>query len=70
MPAWSAVGLAARLLACASLVADLAGTGAADQGALAPLLRTLGIRDYASRTMPPDFSGRTLDGRPLSIAGY
>jgi peroxiredoxin len=66
MAAW----LAARLLACGLLVAGLAGTGAADQGALAPLLKTLDLHDYASRPAPPDFSGSTLDARPLSIAGY
>jgi peroxiredoxin len=66
MAAW----LAARLLACGLLVAGLAGTGAADQGALAPLLKTLDLHDYASRPAPPHFSGSTLDARPLSIAGY
>jgi peroxiredoxin len=66
MAAW----LAARLLACGLLVAGLAGTGAADQGALAPLLKTLDLHDYTSRPAPPDFSGRTVDARPLSIAEY
>jgi thiol-disulfide isomerase/thioredoxin len=66
MAAW----LAARLLACGLLVAGLAGTGAADQGALAPLLKTLDLHDYTAHPAPPDFSGRTVDPRPLSIAEY
>lgn len=65
-----AARLAARLLACGLLVAGLAGTGAADQRALAPLLKTLDLRDYTSRPAPPDFSGRTLDARTLSITEY
>jgi peroxiredoxin len=65
-----AVWLAARLLACGLLVAALAGTRAADQGALARHLKTLDLHDYTSRPAPPDFSGRTVDARPLSIAEY
>ena len=66
MAAW----LAARLLACGLLVAGLAGTGAADQRALAPLLKTLDLHDYTSRPAPPDFSGRTLDALRLSLTEY
>jgi len=62
--------MAARLLACGLLVVGLAGTGAADQGALAPLLKTLNLHDYTFRPAPPDFSGRTLDARTLSITEY
>ena len=70
MRAWSPAGLAARLLVCCLLVAGFTGTGRADQAALAPLLKTLDLRDYTARTAPPKFSGRTLDARPLSIAEY
>ena len=65
-PAW----LAARLLACGLLVVGLAGTVNADQAAMAPLLKTLDLRDYTFRTAPPPFSGSTLDARPLSITEY
>ena len=65
----SSVGLAARLLA-GLLVVGLSETGRADQAALAPLLKTLDLRDYTARTAPPKFSGSTLDARPLSIAEY
>jgi hypothetical protein len=67
MGAWPPAWLAARLLACALLMVGLAGAVNADQAALAPLLKGLDLRDYASRTAPPPFSGRTLDARPLSI---
>jgi cytochrome c biogenesis protein CcmG/thiol:disulfide interchange protein DsbE len=68
--AWTPVRLTTRLLACVLLVAGLAGTGNADQAALAPLLKTLDLRDYTSRTAPPPFSGSPLDARPLSITEY
>jgi thiol-disulfide isomerase/thioredoxin len=51
-------------------VVGLAGAGNADQAALAPLLKTLDLRNYTSRTAPPPFSGSTLDARPLSITEY
>jgi peroxiredoxin len=70
MRAWSPAGLAAWLLVCFLLVAGFTGNGRADQAALAPLLKTLDLRDYTARTAPPKFSGRTLDARPLSIAEY
>jgi thiol-disulfide isomerase/thioredoxin len=70
MRAWSPAWLAARLLACGLLVVGLAGAGNADQAALAPLLKTLDLRNYTSRTAPPPFSGSTLDARPLSITEY
>jgi len=67
---WSPVRLAARLLSCGVIVVGLAQAGNADQAALAPLLKTLDLREYASRTAPPAFSGSTLDARPLSIREY
>jgi peroxiredoxin len=70
MGVWSPAWLAARSLACGVLAVGLAGAVNADQTALAPLLKTLDLRDYKSRTAPPPFSGRTLDARPLSIAEY
>lgn len=68
--AWPPVGIAARLLACGLLVVGLTDTGRADQAALAPLLKTLDLREYTARTAPPKFSGSTLDARPLSITEY
>jgi peroxiredoxin len=65
-PAW----LAARLLTFGLLVAALAGAASADQPELAPLLKTLDLRGYTSRTAPPQFNGSMLDGRHLSIAEY
>jgi peroxiredoxin len=59
-----------RLLACGLLLAGLTGAARADQAALAPLLKTLDLRDYTYRTAPPRFSGTTVDARPLSIAEY
>jgi thiol-disulfide isomerase/thioredoxin len=70
MGAWSPAWLAARLLACGLLVVGLAGAVNADQAALAPLLKTLDLRDYTFRTAPPPFSGSTLHARPLSITEY
>jgi cytochrome c biogenesis protein CcmG/thiol:disulfide interchange protein DsbE len=67
---WSPVGIAARLLACGLLVVGLTETGRADQAAIAPLLKTLDLREYTARTAPPTFSGSTLDARPLSITEY
>ena len=68
--AWARVGLVARLLACGLLVGSLTETARADQAALAPLLKTLDLRDYTARTVPPKFNGSTLDARPLSITEY
>jgi peroxiredoxin len=70
MRAWFPVRLAARLLAGGVLVAGLAGAGIADQATLEPLLKALDLRDYTARTAPPQFSGRTLETRPLSITEY
>ena len=36
--------------------------------ALPPLLKSLDLRAYAAGTVPPPFSGRTLDGGPLTLA--
>jgi peroxiredoxin len=40
----------------------------AEAPALAPLLTTLELRGYPAGTMPPAFSGRALDARPLALA--
>jgi peroxiredoxin len=67
-PAW----LAARagLLAFGLLVAAPASAARADEPALASLLKTLDLRGYTSRTMPPQFSGSTLDARQLSMVEH
>jgi len=68
--AWCPVGLAVRILACGLLVVGLTESGRADQAVLAPLLKTLDLRDYTARTAPPKFRGSTLDARPLSLTEY
>lgn len=72
MGASSSAWLAARtgLLAFWLPVAALAGAASADEPALAPLLKTLDLRGYSSRTAPPQFSGSTLDARQLSMMEY
>jgi thiol-disulfide isomerase/thioredoxin len=72
MDAWPAAWLAARagLLAFGLLIVVLAGAVSADEPALAALLKTLDLRGYASRTVPPQFSGSTLDARQLSITEH
>ncbi|MBI2160479.1 MAG: TlpA family protein disulfide reductase [Candidatus Rokubacteria bacterium] len=51
-------------------MAALAGAASADPPALAPLLKTLDLRGYPSRTAPPQFSGRTLGARQLSMTEH
>jgi len=72
MRAWLPASLTARagLLAFGLLVAALAPAASADQLALASLLKTLDLRGYTSRTAPPQFSGRTLDARQLSMTEH
>lgn len=64
--------LAARagLLAFGLLVAALAGPASADERALTSLLKTLDLRGYPSRAAPPEFSGRTLGARQLSMTEH
>jgi len=72
-PAWLATRrrlLTFGLLAFGLLAAALAPAASADEPALAALLKTLDLRGYASRTTPPQFSGSTLDARPLSLTEY
>ena len=72
MEAWRPAWLATRagLLTCALLIAVLAPAVNADEPALAALLKTLDLRGYTSRPAPPQFSGSTLDARPLSMAEH
>ncbi len=72
MDAWPPAWLAARagLLAFGLLVAAPASVARADEPALTSLLKTLDLRGYTSRTMPPQFSGSTLDARQLSMTEY
>ena len=72
MDAWPPAWLAARtgLLAFGLLAAALAPAASADEPALPSLLKTLDFRGYTSRMAPPQFSGSTLDARPLSITEY
>ena len=70
--ACSPARLAARagLLAFGLLVAAPASAARADEPALASLIKTLDLRGYLSRTAPPQFSGRTLDARQLSMTEH
>ena len=70
--AWPTAWLAVRagLLAFALLIAVLAPAVSAEEPALAALLKTLDLRGYVSRPEPPQFSGRTLAARPLSMAEH
>ena len=70
--AWPTAWLAVRagLLAFALLIAVLAPAVSAEEPALAALLKTLYLRGYVSRPVPPQFSGRTLAARPLSMAEH
>lgn len=72
MRAWSPAWLGAQtgLLSFALLIAVLAPPVSADEPALASLLKTLDLRGYTSRPAPPQFSGRTLDARPWSMAEH
>jgi peroxiredoxin len=72
MGGWSPAWLAARtgLLAFGLLVAALAPAASADEPALTSLLKTLDLHGYTSRTVPPQFSGSTLDARQLSMAEH
>ena len=72
MDAWPPAWLAARagLLTFGLLVAIVAPAARADEPALASLLKTLDLRGYTSRTMPPQFSGSTLDARQLSMTEH
>jgi thiol-disulfide isomerase/thioredoxin len=72
MGAWSPAWLGARtgVLSFALLIAVLAPPVSADEPALASLLKTLDLRGYTSRTAPPQFSGSTLDARPLSVTEH
>src|SRR5712692_3264469 len=72
MEAWPPAWPAARtgLLAFGLLVAAVAPAVRADEPALASLLKTLDLRGYTSRTVPPQFSGSTLEARQLSMTEY
>ncbi len=72
MGAWPPAWLAARagLLAFGLLVAAPASVARADEPALTSLLKTLDLRGYTSRTVPPQFSGSTLDARQLSMTEH
>src|SRR5215470_11821495 len=56
-----------RLLAGGLLVASLGSSAGAEPAAVAPLLKPLDLRGYPSGTMPPAFSGPTLEARRVSL---
>jgi peroxiredoxin len=55
------------LLAAGLLVAAVWSSARAEQPAVTALLKLLDLVGYRSGTKPPDFSGPTLDARPLSL---
>jgi peroxiredoxin len=56
-----------RLLAGAVLVVAAWSPASAEPPATAALLKALDLVGYPPGAMPPSFSGRTLDARPLSM---
>jgi hypothetical protein len=72
MDVWASALLAARtgLLAFGLLVAALVGAASSDDPAVASLLKTLDLRGYTSRTVPPQVSGSTFDARQLSMTEH
>jgi cytochrome c biogenesis protein CcmG, thiol:disulfide interchange protein DsbE len=58
---------AARSLLIVALVVGASSPGACAESALTPLLKPLTLVEYASRTVPPDFSGATEGARPISL---
>lgn len=56
-----------RLLAGGLLVALLGSSAGAEPSAMASLLKPLDLRGYPSGTMPPAFSGPTLEARRVSL---
>jgi thiol-disulfide isomerase/thioredoxin len=50
------------------LVVTVCRAASGDQSSVASLLKPLDLVGYRSATMPPHFSGHTVDARPLSIA--
>jgi cytochrome c biogenesis protein CcmG, thiol:disulfide interchange protein DsbE len=57
-----------RLLAGGLLVALLSSSAGAESSAVASLLKPLDLRGYPSGTIPPPFSGHTLETRLVSLA--
>ena len=57
----------ARLLTVALVVVAVCSSASAEQPTVASLLKRLDLVDYRAGTRPPDFSGPTLDARPLSL---
>jgi peroxiredoxin len=64
---WSWLAGRGLLLAGGLLVVALCSPASADPPAVTSLLKPLELVGYRSGTMPPQFSGRTLDARPLSL---
>jgi peroxiredoxin len=57
-------------LAAILLVGMLSTLAAAQSNALAPLLKSLELATYPAGTLPPAFSGGTLDARQVSMADF
>jgi thiol-disulfide isomerase/thioredoxin len=57
----------ARLLVRGLLVVAICGPASADQSVVTPLLKPLALVGYRSTTIPPPFSGHTLDARQASL---
>jgi thiol-disulfide isomerase/thioredoxin len=64
-PWWSWLANARHLVAWTLLV-GMPGSAAPAESAVAPLLKSLDLVGYASRAVPPHFSGGTIDARRVS----
>jgi cytochrome c biogenesis protein CcmG, thiol:disulfide interchange protein DsbE len=58
----------ARALSVGLLVLSTSGVAHAESDALPPLLKPLDLTAYRAGTVPPSFTGRTLDAREFSLA--
>lgn len=57
------------MLAVGALAATLCGTAGAETPTIAALLKSLKLTAYRTGTVPPEFSGQTLDARLVSMSG-
>lgn len=64
------LGRARLLVRWGLLVVAVCSPASADQSAVTPLLKPLDLLGYRSGTMPPPFTGHTLDARQLSLTEF
>lgn len=56
------------VLAAGTLAVALCGHATAEAPTIASLLKPLKLNAYRTGTVPPDFTGQTVDARPVSIS--